>query len=1026
MKKRAWVLLGVVVAAACTGGDDERPASTTAAVPSTAAPAATTEPLGGEAADAVRPDLPVLEDYEPPPWEPATRTEEIASELSSGTGDTVQLAVDAFGLLVDGMPGVSPTDLPPGEGLSGSFTLGLIRSVRDELAPEQAAVLDEYLAAGTVVGRVRADGTIEVSEGPPGPTDESTTTGSVATSTDADGLSRLRSHPAVPIDLEYLDLLAEVIARWDAHLPDRPKHDIELRIVPSKKAEMNAMLGDVPGTCVVSVLGGFFQSNPSDDEIRFFFAHELFHCMQFAWGTSGFVTHAWLYDGSADWAAADLYRDRSLTYDGLGVGWFTFAGYPLSAREYGAWPLFENARISGYPVYDYIRSMFESPQKAVSAILQVGHLDGQVFRMYWSSRTLRSSTLGSDWQLPWPTPSPDAGPHDNIVSIGSRGTGIYKVSAAGEYRQQQLTVRMTPQVGIVVVAMEGGPLTTHTAIGTQTVGDGGSRRFCFAPDGCRCPGGSTSGAVEMDGPDMIFSFAASENETVAHVVGESWDPDNHCRDEPEPEEASSNGDPHLVSFDGLPFDVITLGEFVTARDPEGDLEVQTRHEPFQFGAGTTAVAIGSGDHRVSFTMPEFFTVASPLVRVDGEVMESTEFDVGDMRIAITDGDAGSEIVATWPDGSAIELRWFLGWFVQLRVTPERAARMEGLLGSADGDLGNDLALPDGTLVDSNDAAQDESPFALAWAVDGSTTLFDYDAGQSVRTFRIPHPNPEPPELDAAALAECSDSLGERAAAHEISSCAYDVTVTGDEGFVEEYATIVEERVARSELVVRPDAVPTTTGSPAAESQGGVPTLTLTRADPSGSVDVAAGTVLVARAASCDVGFVDLVVRHGDELARAALCDPQGLPAVGAGRDDEWIEGEAYVWLPDAREYAVSVDPFLADDEAPISVEVFVDPDPVVLRTSELTEGDRRTLTAIADTVVYLTDPGDTFDAAGFDVACAVAVYWLEEFPHPDPRDLGICDHPGGIDFPPTDRVAPVVVFNRTGDDVVVVELTRTG
>jgi hypothetical protein len=512
------------------------------------------------------------------------------------------------------------------------------------------------------------------------------------------------------------------------------------------------------------------------------------------------------------------------------------------------------------------------------------------------------------------------------------------------------------------------------------------------------------------------------------VRAEKWDPERECSEDPPTDDGYANGDPHLVSFDGLAFDVVTLGEFVTARDPEGDFEVQARHEPFRKGAGTTAVAIGTGDHRITFTMPEFFIDDAPVVRVDGTAASDSQFTAGEVGVRVD----GTDILVSWPDGSVVELHWFLGWFVKITVPSERSARMVGLLGSADHNMANDLVMPDGTLVDTHAASQYESPYALAWTVDESTTLFDYGPGQSIATFRIPHPDPAPPEISDEVLEECAATLGDQAAGHEIASCAHDVAATGEASFVSAYEFVVEDRVATDDdYVIVPDTVAAPTPTPETVGQGraGTPVLTLDDANPVGRLDAVEGTVLVARVQACgeqvDVSLSVSVVGAEDELAVAALCDPAGLGGILAD-PGEWTNGEAYVWLPGTATYEVRIDALRFDDVIG-PVDLFVDADPVVVSAADMAGGDERTLETIADTVVYLVDNAATFDAAGFDEACAVEVYWptSTQFPNTEPFGLDACTHSEGIDLPSADWLIPIVVFNRTENPVTVV-LTPTG
>jgi hypothetical protein len=188
----------------------------------------------------------------------------------------------------------------------------------------------------------------------------------------------------------------------------------------------------------------------------------------------------------------------------------------------------------------------------------------------------------------------------------------------------------------------------------------------------------------------------------------------------------------------------------------------------------------------------------------------------------------------------------------------------------------------------------------------------------------------------------------------------------------------------------------------------------------------AGTVVLARAtAACgDVHLrIEVTEVGGDGFAVATLCDAQDLGGIGLDADDEWFNGEAYLWLPSTGTYNVGLAGSIADAEALGAVDVYVDASPVVVDASALVDGDRSTLSALADVVVYLPDPAVTYRVAGADdAACAVEVWSGRPFPDREPRNLGACEHTDEIDFPPTDMTIPVVVFNRTGEETVI-ELT---
>ncbi len=1003
------VVIMALVAACKGGGSDALPTPLPSSGPGL--PDATPAVVTGDGEEA---DVPRLADVEAGSWHPETRSEELAVALEGATEITPQQAVDILGLSLPGLPGQTPSSLPPGDGFGDSVTLHMALGFRDRLSAAQQAVVDPYIDPGTPAATILSDGTIVRRDGPG--------------ESPLEGVHNLRQPTGPPVD-DYATILVNQMARWDEHLPFHPDVTVDLTFLPAGAPgdgtfAMDATTG-AAGVCAIRVYHSWWAGPGSTaDATGFVFAHELFHCFQAKWNSAASAwPPGWVIEGGADWAAADLYRGTGSTNWFSSLGWFSLPQAPLSARSYSAWALWEAAHNHGIDVYLAMTKVVSNPGSSVAASIAVGGLDGLLFRRFWSTSATRTSIWGKEWSLPFPIGNPDD-PTAPTLTTTSRGVGTYNIVGPGKFAHMGFRVEMV-DVDRVEVTPVGGPLTTVTALGTTTVAEGSTGVFCFAGHQCACPGDAPNGFPMLDA-EMVFSFAAGWLGTTAAVRAQKWNPDNCPSPGSDPGgggfpdgDGHSNGDPHLRTFDGLPYDVMTLGEFVITRDPVDGLEVQTRHEPFGDGAGTTAVAIGAGLQRITFSRPGF-DLDGLVVRVDGAVVTESEIDVGPAHAS----EQGGGWLVTWPDGSAVRLSWFFGWFVDVHLSPERAGRAEGLLGAADGDLTNDLVMRDGSHADTSDAAEDESPFVLQWAVDDRTTLFDYEAGQSAQTFRVPRPQPALEDADQTFFDACAEVLGDHATSDEIRSCAFDVAATGETGFVSVYADVVAERVAGDpDLVIVSDAPPDAGPSDGAASQAGQPTITLGGDVLEGSVEVTAGTVLLVKMELCPEGEdVDVEVRvagQDDLLARAALCDPSGLPGIGGSSADEWIDGEAYVWLPGDGTYDVSVLPLRATTVIG-GVALYTDPSPTIVRATDLgSGGDEQQLTGIGDTVVYLTDPAAVYSAAGLDIACAVEVYWGDQFPRREPLDLARCEHNDRIDFPPTDRTIPLVVFARTADPVSV-------
>lgn len=198
-------------------------------------------------------------------------------------------------------------------------------------------------------------------------------------------------------------------------------------------------------------------------------------------------------------------------------------------------------------------------------------------------------------------------------------------------------------------------------------------------------------------------------------------------------DAGSYGDPHLVTLDGLAYEFQAVGEFTLLRATSGaPLEVQVRYSPVpgsELASQTTAVATQLGTARITIDLGR-----TDLVRVDGVGLDplllAGGLDVGDGQVFF-DGEVVTIVYAT---GEQLRLDLFDG-FINTTLTLAAGRRVEGLLGTADADPSNDLALPDGTVLPQPVSfANLYGPYADAWRVSDATSLFDYPAGLGTADF----------------------------------------------------------------------------------------------------------------------------------------------------------------------------------------------------------------------------------------------------------------------------------------------------
>jgi hypothetical protein len=186
---------------------------------------------------------------------------------------------------------------------------------------------------------------------------------------------------------------------------------------------------------------------------------------------------------------------------------------------------------------------------------------------------------------------------------------------------------------------------------------------------------------------------------------------------------TSTGDPHLITLDGLYYDFQASGEFVLAKD--GAFEVQVRQQ----GTGQCASVAYNTALALRNTGTPIMVVASEteLVKLgDGRIFPAGTLDVtvGDWHLTwVCD-----ELHATYKTGDVVVVRPIgSSWLnVQVLPTSARAGKLSGLLGNADGDPENDLALADESTLGSSfteDALY--GGFARTWQITEDASAFIY-------------------------------------------------------------------------------------------------------------------------------------------------------------------------------------------------------------------------------------------------------------------------------------------------------------
>lgn len=297
-------------------------------------------------------------------------------------------------------------------------------------------------------------------------------------------------------------------------------------------------------------------------------------------------------------------------------------------------------------------------------------------------------------------------------------------------------------------------------------------------------------------------------------------------------DGSTDGDPHIRTTDGVPYDFQSAGEFTLLRDGNG-LEIQTRQTPVSTQPPIAnehtglaacvslneAVAARVAGRRVTYQPVD----GRMLLRVDGVVTPVTAQGVTlgpGARVAAAG--AGDGIAIDFPDGTSMTAtshfwgaphnRWYLN------VSILRTPASEGVMGDVAASWLP--ALPNGSSLGPRPASAAQryvdlyETFEEAWRVSAATSLFDYAPGESPATFAIkdwppksgPCVIPKSPLAEPLPKAEAERICRDVRDKNRNANCIFDVAVTGHAGFAEAYllSQQIEAGATRTTLNVNGD------------------------------------------------------------------------------------------------------------------------------------------------------------------------------------------------------------------------------
>jgi von Willebrand factor type D domain len=270
-------------------------------------------------------------------------------------------------------------------------------------------------------------------------------------------------------------------------------------------------------------------------------------------------------------------------------------------------------------------------------------------------------------------------------------------------------------------------------------------------------------------------------------------PEKEKPKKPDGPKASTNGDPHLYTFDNLAYDFQAEGEFILAKStlPNDSFEVQVRQKPWS--KEQTGVAVTQGAvMNVAGDKVGFYLKQKPVSHINGILQELPDGSITPLPQGGKIFRKGSLYSIVWPNGGGLvevkDNNW--GFLVSTYISKAQERQMIGLLGNADGDPKNDLIMRDGTNLGTKISFDTLYPnYANSWRITQQESLFDYAPGETTETFtdrNFPRVLSKASGLSAEQRARAEQVCRDAGITDPIllEDCILDVGATGENGFAE--------------------------------------------------------------------------------------------------------------------------------------------------------------------------------------------------------------------------------------------------
>lgn len=303
----------------------------------------------------------------------------------------------------------------------------------------------------------------------------------------------------------------------------------------------------------------------------------------------------------------------------------------------------------------------------------------------------------------------------------------------------------------------------------------------------------------------------------------------------------SYGDPHMRTYDGYTYDLMSVGEFVLTKAANSNFEIQTRQTSTNGRISlNSAVAMNVNSDRVCIYtqgFPDAFTTI-PL-RVNGDPLDLKVYE----SFALLNGgvirrESNQSYRISWPTGEQALVKFFGSQSrLYMNVLPQVFAAGNhgmylGLLGNADGIPSNDLTSKFGQQTSlgrhfyslntinngqsvSRTAQKDEAKFnksiinnfGESWRVSSYNSLFDYAYGKNTYSFKQ---NTKAKNVATLANLPENDVKAAKKACEEagitdtdvLRGCTLDVAASGDLELAKAIADVENDEDIATEMKLK--------------------------------------------------------------------------------------------------------------------------------------------------------------------------------------------------------------------------------